>query len=77
MTPAEADLKPWQRACKVPETLRAKEADLYRRLRTHHCGSGHASGDCHGRLTIDRNGITLACHVCGDARMRYPKEPEA
>lgn len=66
--------KPPKDYCVLPPVLDPTEARIYRTLRTAHCEDKHASGDCQGRLVIDRNGITLTCPRCGDARMIYPKE---
>jgi hypothetical protein len=51
----------------------AKEAELYQLLRNRHCDQRLESHECAGRLIIDRNGITLACPLCGDARKAYAK----
>lgn len=59
-------------SCLMPAPIPADEAKLYRRLRQAHCARGHQAGqECSGRLTIDRNGITLQCPLCGDARRVY------
>lgn len=65
--------------CAIPGRIRAKEATLYRKLHEAHCARKAEPGHtCSGRLTIDRNGITLRCPLCGDARRVYEtKTPEA
>lgn len=62
--------------CAMPYRIRPDEAQAYRALRTAHCVPGHASEECSGRLIIDRNGITLACPRCGDARGVYASPAE-
>ena len=59
-------------ACLMPTPIVGKEAEIYKRLRTI-CDKNRKSHDCSGRLIIDRNGITLACPLCGDARKTYPE----
>jgi predicted RNA-binding Zn-ribbon protein involved in translation (DUF1610 family) len=63
--------KPPKHFCVLPATVPQQEATIYRALRTAHCEDKHTSDDCQGRLIIDKNGITLACPRCGDARMIY------
>lgn len=60
--------------CRIPQPMPADEAAGYQGLREAHCENGRAGHDCSGRLIIDRNGVTLACPLCGDARTTYPKE---
>lgn len=57
--------------CNMPHDVPADEASLYARLRSLHCAQQQESHDCSGRLTIDRNGITLSCPLCGDARGKF------
>jgi hypothetical protein len=58
--------------CRVPDRLQPQEAELYRRLREAHCDANEASHDCQGRVIVDRNGVTLKCPRCGDARKVQP-----
>jgi len=58
--------------CHIPQALGSKEAELFRRLREAHCDAGEASHDCQGRVIVDRNGVTLSCPRCGDARKVQP-----
>lgn len=58
-------------ACDVAQPAPEREANVYRHLRDSlvrvHCSAkrGHK---CCGRITIDREHITLNCPLCGDAR---------
>lgn len=60
--------------CLVPRPMPVREAERYRKLRALHCDRKRESHDCSGRMIIDRNGVTLTCPLCGDARKAYPKE---
>jgi hypothetical protein len=50
------------------------ETAIYQKLRQMHCDDRHPGHECQGRLVIDRNGITLACPRCGDARSAFAPE---
>lgn len=63
--------------CGIPQEIDAGEATIYLTLRETHCDRKLASHECAGRLTIDKNGITLACPLCGDARAFYPADAKA
>lgn len=58
--------------CFLPTRLPAEEAEIYQALRRTHCADGRDGHDCQGRVSLDRNGITLNCPRCGDARALYP-----
>lgn len=60
--------------CLLPDDIDPREVALYQLLRRLHCDRKAASHDCHGRVSLDRNGITLQCPLCGDCRRVYPKE---
>lgn len=58
--------------CHPPKRLPAEHSDFYRKLHRAHCAHKDEPGhDCQGRLTVDRNGVTLQCPLCGDARKVY------
>ena len=58
--------------CHVPRPMPAEDAAAYAALREVHCEQKRESHECAGRVTIDRNGVTLSCPLCGDARSLYP-----
>lgn len=69
--------KPYPDHCLIPgEVDNDREADLYRRIRDTllraHCDDGRDEHRCVGRITLDRDGITLNCARCGDARQLLP-----
>ena len=66
----------FDKICLTPKTMQAKEAAFYQKIRALHCDRKAASHDCSGRVTLDRNGISLQCPLCGDVRSVYPK-PQA
>lgn len=72
---ASVEMVPWTsgalRGCKMPSAMDPIEAQLYERVRTIHCDRKAASHDCRGRVTLDRNGMTLQCPLCGDNRTIY------
>lgn len=70
--PAALPPKPYPIVCDLPRALPAKEAAIYQKLRSLHCDDKRPGHECQGRLTIDRNGITLSCPRCGDARRVNP-----
>lgn len=75
------DVVPFQTAgqvkgCLMPSVMPALDAQLYQKLRALHCERAEESHDCSGRVTLDRNGITLQCPLCGDSRQVYPKPEE-
>lgn len=76
-TADEVEIVPWAsnspKGCNMPSVMDPLEAKLYERMRTLHCDRKAASHDCHGRVTLDRNGMTLQCHLCGDNRTIYRK----
>lgn len=79
--PWDGTVKPWSdiklgdvKMCLVPEKLDAPHTHLYQKIRSLHCDRNKESHACSGRIIIDRNGVTLSCPLCGDARSVYPKE---
>lgn len=60
--------KPPKAFCALPTHCSAAETAFYQKLRQIHCEDKRPGHDCQGRLVIDRNGITLSCPRCGDAR---------
>lgn len=79
--PWDGNAKPWSEIkpgdvniCFVPNKLDETHTNLYRKIRALHCDRNKESHECAGRITIDRNGVTLSCPLCGDARSVYPKE---
>jgi len=58
--------------CHLPRPMESDDAQVYRMLREAHCERKQASHECSGRITIDRNGVTASCPLCGDARLVYP-----
>jgi len=62
------------KGCRMPEPMDAGVAKVCEGLRKIHCAEGKSSHDCSGRLIIDRNGLTLACPLCGDERQVYRRE---
>jgi hypothetical protein len=58
-------------ACYVPSVMDPTEMALYEKVRAVHCAQKKPSHDCHGRVTLDRNGMTLQCPLCGDTRSVY------
>lgn len=77
----EVEIAPWTsgapRGCGMPSAMDPIEARLYERVRTIHCDRKVASHDCHGRVTLDRNGMTLQCPLCGDNRTVYRVIPSS
>lgn len=67
--------------CLLPTTCSPEETrvyrDLHHLLRERHCAAGEASHECQGRIILDRNGITLSCPRCGDARSVFEREGDA
>lgn len=59
----------------VPEPFGDGETRFYEDIRTRvlkaHCASGRDGHDCLGRVTLDRNSVTLNCPLCGDARKNH------
>jgi hypothetical protein len=78
---ADTVIAPWDsdhpKGCAMPKRMHAIEAQLYERIRTLHCDRNAASHDCSGRVTLDRNGMTLQCPLCGDCRTVYPRDEAA
>lgn len=60
--------------CHMPKRLDALHTELYQKVRHLHCDKDRESHECQGRVTIDRNGITLSCPLCGDARSTYTEK---
>lgn len=60
--------------CLVPGTMPPEDAEIYLTLRGIHCDRKKQSHECSGRMIIDRNGLTLACPLCGDSRALYPPQ---
>jgi hypothetical protein len=58
--------------CTMPTTLSAAEAAIYQKLRKMHCANGKPGHECSGKVSLDRNGLTLNCPLCGDHRSLYP-----
>lgn len=67
--------KPYPMVCSLPNVVPPDEASIYQRLRQMHCDDKRPGHECQGRLVIDRNGITLTCPRCGDARSVYGHTP--
>lgn len=71
------EILPWlsdaPKGCSIPAVMDPIEAKLYERMRTIHCDRKAESHGCHGRVTLDRNGMTLQCPICGDNRTIYRK----
>lgn len=69
------EILPWasgaSQGCTMPAVMDPLEAQLYERMRTLHCDRKAESHDCHGRVVLDRNGMTLQCPLCGDNRTIY------
>lgn len=61
------------KACLMPSAMDPVEAQLYEKVRTFHCDRKAESHACRGRVTLDRNGMTLSCPLCGDHRTVYRK----
>ena len=53
--------------CSVPRKMGEKESKLFRLLHEQHCASDGAH-ICMRRITVDVNGVTMQCPLCGDAR---------
>ena len=64
--------KPRKIMCCLPTHMPAGDAAVYQQLRQSHCEDRRPGHDCQGRLVIDRNGLTLSCPRCGDARQVFP-----
>jgi hypothetical protein len=58
--------------CRLPQQMPSHEAELYRQVHAMHCARRETGHQCSGRVSIDKNGITLTCPLCGDARSVYP-----
>lgn len=71
----DIEIVPWSadadRGCLMPAVMEPLEAQLYEKVRHFHCDQKKASHECHGRVTLDRNGMTLQCPLCGDHRSVY------
>lgn len=59
--------------CALPTHASEKEAELYQKIRQRHCADGRPGHECQGRIILDRNGVTLSCPRCGDARSVFPR----
>lgn len=58
--------------CEVPQACDVHEIELYRKFHSMHCARREkGEHDCMGRVTLDRNGVTLQCPRCGDSRKVY------
>lgn len=58
--------------CHVPARMDADESAAYRELHRIFCArKDEPDHACSGRVTIDRNGVTVQCPLCGDARRVY------
>lgn len=64
--------KPLKALCALPTHCPPAEVGLYQKIRQLHCEDRRPGHQCQGRVTIDRNGITLSCPRCGDARSLFP-----
>jgi predicted RNA-binding Zn-ribbon protein involved in translation (DUF1610 family) len=75
---SDVEILPWSsgapKGCKVPDVMKPLEAQLYEKVRTLHCDRKASSHECHGRVTLDRNGMTLQCPLCGDTRSIYRRQ---
>jgi hypothetical protein len=63
------------KCCRIPNKLDPDETRIYDRIREGHCAQKEAAHECSGRITIDRNGITLSCPLCGDSRGLHNRAP--
>lgn len=73
--PAEEGARPT--GCRwPPREVPASEATIYEKLRARivnaHCAAGRGAHQCCGRITLDRQHVTLSCRLCGDARLNMP-----
>jgi hypothetical protein len=59
-------------SCPLPTHLPADEAAIYQKLRALHCADRRPGHQCHGKVSLERNGMTLSCPRCGDHRSLYP-----
>ena len=50
----------------MPSPIRPPEAQLCEKIRTLNCDRKRQRHDYSGRVTLDRNGMTLQCPLCGD-----------
>lgn len=71
----EVEILPWEsgapHGCRMPSVMEARVEKVLVRLREIHCAGKMGSHECSGRLIVDRNGMTLSCPLCGDAREVY------
>ena len=63
--------------CGIPGQLCAAETAIYQKIREFHCARKEEPHECSGRMTIDRNGLTLQCPRCGDSRQRNATKEES
>lgn len=56
----------------MPAPIAAADVPMYRLLRELHCDRNAAAHQCAGKVTIDRDGVTVQCPLCGDARGVMP-----
>lgn len=71
----DIDIVPWEsdspKGCRMPEPMKPLIEKVCHTMRKAHCAASKPSHECSGRLIVDRNGMTLACPLCGDERQVY------
>lgn len=55
-------------ACALPRKLSQLESDLMKKFHSMYCAEKLPNHECQGRVSVDRNGVTLNCPRCGDER---------
>ena len=54
---------------KAPDSETAIYERLRERIVSAHCAADRGAHQCCGKITLDRQHITLSCRLCGDARL--------
>lgn len=61
-----------------PEAVPARDAAIYESIRSRvlqaHCAAKRGPHRCCGRVTLDRDAMTLQCPLCGDLRLNTCSE---
>jgi hypothetical protein len=58
-------------SCESPSKMEKMERDLYEKIHAMNCSHSERKNpdhSCSGRVTIDKNGVTRSCPLCGDSR---------
>ena len=62
-------------SCLMPRPVPDAEAQMYQRFHAMHCERrGEEHHRCAGRVTVDANGVTMSCPLCGDSRKTYSQK---